>query len=136
MRPFDYFLDKKEVLKVTPNKIEAESIKEDALHRFDYFSKQTPNNENSKFIFENLYESVREILDSILLKKGYKSYSHQAPIVFAKDNNLISEREAIILDRLRDLRNKSKYYGKKLDLELTHNSIKEAKEIFNKIREI
>ena len=76
MRPFDYFLDKKEVLKVTPNKIEAESIKEDALHRFDYFSKQTPNNENSKFIFENLYESVREILDSILLKKGYKSYSH------------------------------------------------------------
>jgi hypothetical protein len=130
MRPFDYFIKKKEVLIVSPNDKEAKSIEEDTIARFGYFSSLEINQENSKFIFENIYEAIREILDAKMLSKGLKSYSHQAPIVFARDNHLISDKEAIILDKLRDLRNKSKYYGKKLELNFAKERIDEAKRIF------
>ncbi len=135
MRPFDYFLRSNEVKKITPNKEESDSLIEDALHRFNYFMKQEIDDNNSKFIFENIYESIRELLDAILIRKGYKSYSHQAPIVFAANNNIITDKDALILDKLRDLRNKSKYYGKRIDKNSAIEKINAGKEIFKKIKE-
>ena len=109
MRPFDYFLDKREVIKVTPNNLEISSLVDDANHRFNYFLKENLTGSNAKFVFENVYESIRELLDAVMLSEGYKSYSHQAPIVFARDKDIISQKESIILDKLRELRNKSKF---------------------------
>jgi hypothetical protein len=136
MRPFNYFLKNKEVRLITPNIHESESLVEDALKRFNYFASQKLNEENSKFVFENIYEAVRELLDSILLKEGFKSYSHQAPIVFAENRGILTSKDALLLDGLRDLRNKSKYYGKKMGLELVEEKVIIGKDIFNKIKNI
>ena len=38
---------------------------------------------------------IQELIDSILIQRGLRSYSHQAPIVYAKDNKIISEKDAI-----------------------------------------
>ena len=135
MRPFDSFVKNNEVRIVTPNKNEAKSLIEDAKARYDYYQEQEVNKINAKYIFENVYESIRELLDAVLLQEGFKSYSHQAPIIYAKDKNILNYKDAVILDNLRELRNKSKYYGKKIPLDLATEKIVQGKEIFKKLKQ-
>lgn len=133
MLSFETFINKKEVMPVKKDENMALSLVEDAKQRFSYFSKQEIKEENIKFIFESYYESIRELLDAIMIKEGYKSYSHQAPIVYAKDKKIISEKDAIILDSLRQKRNKSKYYGKTFDYDYLIEKIIFLKDKFKEI---
>src|SRR3989338_3087676 len=134
MRPFEYFLQKGDIKKITPNIEESKSLVIDGIKRFSYHIKQDITDENGKYIVESIYESIRELLDAYLIRNGYSSYSHQAPIVFAAMKSIITDKESKILDDLRDLRNKSKYYGKEIPLSLAKESAREAKVIFDKIK--
>jgi len=70
---------------------------------------------NSKLKLENCYDVMREAADAVLLKEGYKSYSHEASIVFLYENNIIEKREMHQFNRFRNLRNKSKYEAMDID---------------------
>ncbi|MBU0758279.1 MAG: hypothetical protein KKF44_09495 [Nanoarchaeota archaeon] len=94
MRPFNYFIENKEVRKITPDSAESDALIEDAKNRFDYFSEQVTTEKNAKYILENIYESIRELLDFILIIDGYRSYSHQAPIVYACDKGYLNFKDA------------------------------------------
>jgi len=135
MKPFEYYVKNNEVRTTIINEKEIFSLVEDAYRRFTYFSNETITEINAKFVFENIYESIRELLDAILHKKGYKSYSHQASIAFAHEQNLLSQKDAFILDKLRDLRNKSKYYGKNINPIEAKSNIEEGKRIFSIIKD-
>ncbi len=39
--------------------------------------------EAPKYVVENAYESVRELVDALLFLHGYKSYSHEASVAGA-----------------------------------------------------
>lgn len=82
MNEFNIFLKDNKVKKVTPNNNLISSLIQDSNKRFELYYKQKDNSEFSKFVFENLYESLREISDAILDKYGFKSYSHEANIFF------------------------------------------------------
>ena len=85
------------------------------------------NNITSSTIFTILYESLRELLEAMCLREGYKIYSHEALTAYLIKLN--EERLAEDFDRYRKLRNGINYYGK----QVSENTIKETKE---KIKEI
>ncbi|MBI2576572.1 hypothetical protein HYV84_05130 [Candidatus Woesearchaeota archaeon] len=109
MRPFHSFLDSQEVNKISPDVPLANSLFQDAESRFHAFF---PFKEPTKFVFENGYEAIRELMDSLLALRGFKSYSHEAPISFLLEQDILNEKEAKDIDHIRYLRNRSKYYGK------------------------
>lgn len=74
-------------------------------------------------------------MDAFLLLNVSKSYLHQAPVSYLKENKIISYEDATKLDILRDLRNKSKYYGLIINLNDAKEKINEGKDLFKKIIE-
>ncbi len=72
------------------------------------------------------YDSLREILETLSLKKGYKIYNHECYTALLKEvlneGNIGEE-----FDEIRKIRNSINYYGKEI-------SPKETKEIIIKIK--
>jgi len=129
MKPFQYYLDKNDVRKISNDINLALSLKKDLIERAKKALK-LDSKEFSKIVFENIYDSLREFCDSILAIDGYKSYSHEASIAYLKKYGF-SDIEILALDRFRYKRNGSKYYGKPID----ENDAEEIKEFYNNIKD-
>ena len=134
MNEFEYFLRKGDVKKQSPDENLSKATFKDSLERLE-FSKNLLQKTKSKYVLENAYESMREAADSILYKEGFKSFSHQASIVYLlkKDFNEQDIRE---FDRFRKIRNGIKYYGGDCDETDARDAIKFAEKIINKIKQI
>jgi|SRR3989338_3168494 len=74
------------------------------------------------------YDSLRELLESIALKNGYKIYNHECYTAFLKEILNESQR-ADQFDDLRKARNAVNYYGKEI-------SIEECRILITKIKEL
>lgn len=115
MMQFEYFLKKGDVKKASIDKELAKSLIKDMKDRINK-SLMLDAKVFSKMIFENIYDALRDFCDAILALEGYKSYSHQASIVFLSkihfNDVLIQE-----IDQFRQKRNDSKYYGKSVSQE-------------------
>ena len=115
MNDFDFYLKEGKVKKQKPDLELAKSLLNDANDRF---AKMTQLNvENfSKIIFENIYDAIRAVLDALLAANGYKSYSHEASIIYLQKYevgySILTE-----LDDFRYKKNSSKYYGKEISSE-------------------
>ncbi|MGE0792959.1 MAG: hypothetical protein AB7V77_02120 [Candidatus Woesearchaeota archaeon] len=72
-----------------------------------------------------LYDALREILEAISLKNGYKVYNHECYTSFIKEILGFSS-EADEFDKLRKTRNAINYYGKDISEE-------ESKDIISKL---
>ncbi len=79
------------------------------------------------------YEALREIVEAIAMKEGYKVYSHEAFTFFLKEkiNTEISEK----FDKYRKLRNGVNYYGKEIPIEEVTYSIKDIKQLINELKD-
>ena len=122
MREFKKYLKERKVKKVSPDKELANSLLNNIKQR-EKSTLKLDCNEFSMFVFENFYDCLRELLDVVLVLEGYKSYSHEAVIVYLKKFN-ISEEIILTLNRFRLRRNNSKYYGRTP----TNEDAKEIKE--------
>jgi hypothetical protein len=57
------------------------------------------------------YDSLRELLEALALKRGYKIYNHECYTAFLKE--IIGEsNKGDEFDKIRKIRNASNYYGK------------------------
>ena len=65
--------------------------------------------------FSLAYDSIREILEALALKKGYKIYNHECYVAFLKEICL-EEKLSFRFNRFRFLRNQIHYYAKKINL--------------------
>ncbi len=112
MIPFEYFLEKKDVKKATPDIELAKSLIKDMNERIKK-SLMLDVKIFSKFVFENVYDGLRDFCDALLASNGFKSYSHQASISYLHkegfDLSIIEQ-----LDNFRYKRNSSKYYGEQV----------------------
>ncbi len=81
---------------------------------------------NSKFTL--MYDSLRETLEALALKTGYKIYNHECYTAFLKEilNQSIKGDE---FDEIRKIRNSINYYRKDI-------SIKDAQELIKKVKEL
>jgi len=78
-------------------------------------------------VFGIMYESLRELIEAMCLTKGLKVYSHEAFTYYLLE--LGEENISYKFDRLRKIRNRANYYGKKVSEEVTKDAKKQIKEV-------
>ena len=133
MNSFEYYVEKGEVRKATRDPALARSLIESAGRRMRFISSQPINSESATIIHEQVYDALRELLDSILAMEGYKSYSHIASISYLKKFAEFNHKEINKLDTARQRRNNSKYYGAQTTPEETQEILAFYKNIRPKI---
>ncbi len=82
-----------------------------------------------------VYESLREVLEALAVKKGFKIYNHECFCSFL--NEICKDKTASAkFDNFRKIRNQINYYGKDIDTEEATIMIKDMillrKDILNK----
>ena len=132
MKDFEYYIGENEVKKQSPDVNLARALFEDARRRFEYASGSKISEKSAKYIYEDVYDALREAIDALLALHGFKSYSHAAAISFlAKLGFPPGEMES--LDRMRKRRNGMKYYGKNCSIPQVKLSIEFARVMLNKL---
>ena len=78
------------------------------------------------------YDSLRELLEALSLKKNFKIYNHECYATFLKE--VMNEKElGEEFDDIRKLRNAVNYYGKKISVEEAIDTIKKIKKLRNQV---
>ena len=131
MKEFMFFVNVKDVKKQSPDKNLAKATARDSIERLQ-MAKSIINSQKPKYVLENAYESIRELIDAILYLEGYKSYSHEASVAYLIDLGF-SIAEATKIDLLRRKRNGIKYYGENVTKEEAESSLKIAESTIKKL---
>lgn len=134
MKEFTFFVNKGEVKKQSPDKNLAKATLDDSEERLA-LAKSLQKLTRPKYVLENAYEAMREAADSILFSEGFKSFSHEASIVYLLKKGF-SESDITEFDRFRKIRNGIKYYGGDCDESDAEAAIKLAEKIVAKIKEV
>jgi len=131
---FQYYLDERLARKVKVDKEDAESLMNRATLRLDYIKNQKINEGTSPFIFEDIYETLREAAQSLMSLKGYKPFSHEALISFLKEFYNFPEHEISAFNRYRILRNKTVYCAANVSAEVCRDALEFAEAFLPKLR--
>ena len=132
---FQYYVDEGLVKKVSPNKAMARSLIKKAISRSEYIESQTITKKNASFIFEDVYESIREAGQSLMALKGYRPYSHVALISFLKEFFDFSGSDISTLNRYRILRNKAIYGAATISASVCKEAKRFMKQLLPKIKQ-
>ncbi len=91
------------------------------------------NEKNCNFVFEDYYTSMLELLQALVIKKGYNILNHLCLGYYLRD---VLKKDDLfrIFDDLRYKRNALTYYGNRMDFETAEASIEKCKKLINKIR--
>lgn len=135
IRRFRYYLNEKLVKRKVPNKEEARSLMKKAIKRLEYLKSQYINELTAPFIFENIYEAMREAAQALMALKGYKPYSHEALISFLREYYKVSEHSISSFDRYRILRNKSVYRAAKISVSTCKQALSFLKKFLPQLKE-
>ena len=106
---FRHYLETGTVRKISPNPEAASALMAKAFSRIGYVREQKISGATSAFVFEDIYEAVREASQALMELKGFKPYSHEAQVAFVKEFCAVPAHVVSAFDRFRILRNKSVY---------------------------
>lgn len=123
IRNFDYYIKENLIRKTYPNISEAMSLFKRSKDRLKYIQVQKINKFTSPFIFENIYECMREAVQSLMALKGFKPYSHEALISFLKEFCKTKESDLNNFNRYRIMRNKIVYEAQTISVETCKESL-------------
>jgi len=137
---FQYYLENNLARKASPDKGEAEALMNKAEGRLSFSIKTRKINENTaSYIFEDVYECLREGAQSLMTLKGYKPYSHEALVAFLKEFYNISDYVLSKFNNYRILRNKCIYDASVISIPTFEEALRfavsflpELKKIFEK----
>jgi len=121
----------KKAITITPNIKRAESLIETANERISLVKEI--NERNCNFVFEDYYTSLLEILQAIVLKKGFNILNHICLGYYLRD---VMKREDLYLlfDSMRYKRNSLTYYGYRMDSETAKQAIEKCKKIIKELQ--
>mgnify|MGYP001570202670 FL=1 len=74
------------------------------------------------------YDSLRELLEALVLKNGYKVYNHECYTAFMKEIMKESDK-GDEFDEIRKVRNSVNYYGKEISTEEAEKIIESIKKL-------
>ena len=134
MKEFEFFVNNGDVKKQSVDKNLSKSTFKDSLERIE-FTKSIMHKSKPKFVLENAYELAREAADSLLHLEGFKSYSHEASIVYLAKKGF-SENDLSEFNRYRKIRNGIKYYGKSCDDSEAKSALVFAEKIISNIKKL
>ena len=75
------------------------------------------------------------MLEAKLSKEGYKSYNHEAVVSYLTELGF-SKEDVIFLDKLREIRNGTKYYGKSIEIEYAKKVKDFLDKLYPKLKEV
>jgi len=116
MVDFEYFIARGEVKEHPKDEKLANLLVKESYDRLNFVRRLAITEENSKYIIENVYDILRELIEAKLALNGFKSYSHEATLLFLKKFPEFKESEIRFIDTLRKTRHGIKYYGKEASL--------------------
>lgn len=136
MRTFEEFL-KQGIVKIKKkDEARARDLVEGAEKRKHVMEKYLPlNQETAIQIIEECYDIIRELLEAKLSRDGYKSYSHEAVVSYLT-NLGFSKDVVIFVDKLREIRHGTKYYGKVVSEEYAQKVKEFLEQVYPKLRKI
>ena len=134
VKEFEYFIRKGDVKIQKPDTNLSKAAFKESMERLE-FSKNISKLKISKYILENAYESMREAADSLLYLDGFKSFSHEASIVYLIKKGF-NESDIMELDRFRKIRNGIKYYGENCDDSDAQLALELAEKIIHKVKNL
>ncbi len=120
------------VKKITPNLNRSKSLHESSKHALKTTLEIRLSHHSNKTVLRELYESLRELCESIGYKHGFKFQSHESIIHFLKDD-LNEIKIATKFNKYRMLRNDINYYGKNINYETVIKAKEEIPEIIKKL---
>lgn len=121
------------VIKVSPDKERAKSLIETSNKRIEMIKDINENNCN--FVFEDYYSSLLELLQAMVVLKGYKVTNRICLGYYLKD---IMKKEDLFLifDDIRYKRNSLMYYGKMMDFETAKQTIEKCEKLIEQIKKV
>ncbi len=126
-------LEERNALKVSIDEERAKSLIETSEERISIINEV--NNKNCNFVFEDYYTSVLEMIQAMVILKGFKVTNHLCLGFYLRD--VLKRNDLFIMfDDLRYKRNALTYYGNKMDFETGIAAIEMAKELLNELKRI
>ena len=127
---FNECLKKRIVKEVKEDRELINSLIKTSQNKLDSEKKLELNEVTSGSKISLLYDSLRELLEALAIKNGYKIYNHECFTYFLKEI-LNESSKGDEFDELRKIRNSINYYAKDVSV----NESKEVLERINKLRE-
>jgi len=110
----------------------AKALVKMAKQNFSVIKMVPEKTESAAVILSVSYESLRQILEAMALREGYKVYSHEAYTPYLEERG--QEGIAAKFDRLRKLRNGIHYYGKNVSLAVARGAKKDVRSFMRTLR--
>ena len=133
---FQFYVEKGVVKKTVPNRENAGALMARANARLEYVRKQEIGKDTAPFIFEDVYEVLREASQAVMELEGCKPYSHEAQIAFLRDVRKFPEHLISAFDRLRVLRNKCLYGAAHVSPETCREALGFAVSVFPELKKL
>ena len=123
---------KNNIKKIYPDAIRSKSLLKMSKDALNVLNIASLNEDTMNIIFRELYEGLRQYVESIGYLKGFKFRTHEAITLFLKEN--LNEKEiSLKFDKYRKLRNGINYYGNPVNIETVREAIKEIPKIIKKL---
>ncbi len=125
-------LQSNSAINVSPDKERAKSLIETSEERINIIKEI--NEKNCNFVFEDYYTSLLELLQALIIKKGYKILNHLCLGYYLRD---VLKREDLfrIFDDLRYKRNSLTYYGIRMGFEVAKDSIEKCEKLMKELKD-
>lgn len=133
---FEDFIQTGEVKKQSVDKNLSSALVQESLERIEFVQRLIKGLENPKYIVENIYDAIRGLIEAKLAADGFKSYSHEATILYLKKFKEFTDAEIGFLDDLRKIRNKIKYYGTGVEKEKADKSARFLEKLVLKLKRL
>lgn len=108
---FEEYLENGKVQKNNKDPSQAKSLLKRSESKFESMEKLGIDQETSTDYLENVYESCKMLIQSMMSLEGFKPYNHEAVIAFAIDELNLDMVNTNSLNRYRKLRNDIAYRG-------------------------
>lgn len=130
---WDECLESGIAMKIAPDKLKAKSLTDTSEERMIFLNKNKIDESNARFIFENYYTSVIELIHALTLIAGFKVDNHVCLGFYLRD---ILKLEALYrtFDECRYKRNSIVYYGKKIEFGIAKESIDKIRRLIAELR--
>lgn len=111
MKPLKFYIETGLVRQCSKDPGESKAMIERASKRLEYVKSQSITEENASFLFEDIYEIMRECVHGLMSANGYKPYSHEATVAFLDEHykSYFGEKLVEAFNRYRIIRNNIMY---------------------------
>jgi len=114
--------------KVEPDIYLIKSLTKSSKNKFESESKLEMSDITASSKLSLAYDSLRELLEALALKNGFKIYNHECYSAFLKEIMSKSDK-ATEFDEIRKIRNDVNYYGREISADESEKIVQEIKRL-------